>query len=84
MPAWAVALRFVLMPLDSLACYFSSKRGYQVETDTWLIGGVKYTGRFFYDIANSPDVAFRFEKQGDALMVTRIELDALRKDGAIR
>ena len=44
LPWWALTVRAVLYPLDFFYWRMCQSRGYQWQSDTWLIEGVTYTG----------------------------------------
>lgn len=71
-PWWLLLIRFLLFPIDTLYWRLSSSRGYQPDTDTWLIDGVRWSS---YAIARLPqDVGrvFLVTRNGDDLTFVRI------------
>ena len=42
LPRWLLSLRALLYPLDFFYWKMREGRGYQPESDTWIINGVKY------------------------------------------
>ncbi len=48
LPAWGVALHWLLFPLLSLRYWNDGRNGYDVRSDTWRIHGLKFTGSYFY------------------------------------
>ena len=63
LPWWALATRAILFPLDFFYWQFSRAVGYQWESDTWLIEGIRYSGRMLRLLSKS---------QGELYLVTRI------------
>lgn len=43
LPVWLLVVRAILFPLEFLFWRMSGSRGYQLESDTWLIEGVQYS-----------------------------------------
>ena len=72
LPPWAVAIRWVLFPLDSAYWTMSRTRGYQWQSDTWLIEGVQYTGAAMRLLANADGETYRITRDGGAVMLERV------------
>jgi len=74
-PRWALVLRAVLFPLKALHRCMGKNHGYQWETDTWLIEGVKYSGKAMRALANADGETYRIRCDGDCLVVEMIKPD---------
>ena len=72
LPPWAVALRWLLFPLDSAYWTMSRSRGYQWRSDTWLIEGVHYTGAAMRALACADGEVYRITRSGDTVMLERV------------
>lgn len=75
LPWWALAARAVLYPIDFLFWGLSATRGYQPATDTWLINGVKYSGRSLFLLAHADGETFRVTRSGDTVIFERVPHD---------
>lgn len=72
LPPWAVALRWILFPLDSAYWSLDRKRGYDLYSDSWLINGVRYTNEAMRALANAQGETYRITRIGDAVTVQRL------------
>lgn len=52
-PAWLRVVRAILYPLDTFYWHMSKTRGYQVQTNTWIINGVSYSSSGLRVLANA-------------------------------
>lgn len=74
-PGWMVVVRAVLFPLDTLYWRMSRTRGYQPESDTWLINGRCYAAQVFDTggLLSPPGSAVRIvADSGDGVWVERL------------
>lgn len=72
LPWWALAARAVLYPLDFLFWRLGKKRGYQLESDTWLIGGIRYSSTALHLLAQAKGEAYRVTRSGDTVIFERV------------
>lgn len=75
LPQWVMALRFVLFPLDSLYWHLSKSRGYQPESDTWLIEGIRCSGKAMRMLSKAQGEAYRITRAGETLTLELIQAD---------
>lgn len=73
LPTWAFALRAVLFPLEFLHWYMARASGYQFETDTWLIHGVRYSDRALHRLSKSSGEIYRIHRAGDVVTLEVVE-----------
>lgn len=71
MPWWALALRWILYPLDSFYWKMSATRGYQMERNVWLIDGVPFCAKSLHDLANATGEAFTAENVNGTIIIRR-------------
>lgn len=72
LPWWAVAIRWLMFPLESAYWTMCRTRGYQWRDDTWLIYGVRYTGAALRTLAESEGETYRITRTGDAVRLERV------------
>lgn len=75
LPWWALAARAVLFPLDFLFWRMSQTRGYQRQSDTWLIEGVTYSGRALRLFAQAQGETYRVTRTGETVTLERVHND---------
>ena len=75
LPWWALAARAVLYPLDFILWRVREKCGYQPATDTWVINGVKYSGRSLFRLAHADGETYRVTRSGDTVIFERVPRD---------
>lgn len=71
LPWWAIAIRFVLFPLDSFYWSFSCRTGYQPWKDEWMIHGIKFSGGALRMLGKCDGGIYKIELRND---VIRFEL----------
>lgn len=67
-----LALRAVLYPLDFFYWKMSKTRGYQLESDTWIIEGVRYTGEALRALANAKGETYRITRTRGCITLERV------------
>lgn len=65
-------VRAALFPLDTLYWKMSRNTGYQWESDTWNIHGVKYTGKALLDLSQAQGEIYRVTRKGDCVALERM------------
>ena len=75
LPWWALAARAMLYPVDFLFWRLSKTRGYQPESDTWLIGGLRYSSRALDLLAQAKGETYRVTRSGDTVVFERVHHD---------
>lgn len=75
LPCWLLLIRAVLYPLDFFYWRMSKTRGYQLESDTWNINGVRYTGAALRALAESQGETYRITRTGDCVTLERVDAD---------
>ncbi len=76
LPTWAIALRAVLFPLEFFHWYMTRARGYQFESDTWLIHGVRYSDRALHRLSKSNGEIYRINRTGDVVTLEVVEANS--------
>ena len=74
LPWWCRLVRAMLFPLDTVYLTLSKSRGYQVESDSWIIGGCKFSHRSLMNLANSSGEVYRVTRKADFIICERIEV----------
>ena len=77
LPWWALAVRAVLYPLDFLFWRMSRTRGYQWQSDTWLIEGVTYSGTALRHLAAAQGETYRVYRTGETVTLERVHNEKL-------
>lgn len=67
-----LVLRAILYPLDFFYWKMSKTRGYQWESNTWTIGGVRYSDAALRAFASAQGETFRITRSGDCITVERV------------
>jgi len=70
LPKWAVRLRFVLFPLNTLLWRIANTQGYDPATDLWTVGGIRFTASFIRSLARPGTRIVRVDRFGDTMAVT--------------
>ncbi len=72
LPWWAVLLRGILFPIDSLYWKLSKTRGYQWENDTWIIDGVAYSGDSLRKLSQAHNEIYQVSRVGNIIVFKRV------------
>ncbi len=72
LPWWALTIRAILFPLDSLFWKISKRTGYQWQSDCWIINGIKYSSKALNTLAKSNGELYRFNRSGDTITVEMV------------
>ena len=72
LPPHLLMLRSILYPLDWFYWHMSKTRGYQFESDTWNIEGIKYTGDALRALANAQGEIYKITRTGDCVTLERV------------
>lgn len=67
LPWWFLLIRAVLFPIDTLYWRLSRTRGYQWESDTWIIEGVRWSPRAIARLPEHVGRVFLVTRDGDEL-----------------
>ena len=73
LPWWALAVRAVLYPIDSLFWSMSEARGYQLKSDTWRINGIIYSSKALLLLAKAQGETYRVTRTGDTLTLEKVD-----------
>jgi hypothetical protein len=69
---WLMVVRAILFPLDSFYWRMSRSRGYEWESDTWNINGIRYTGEGLRALAESQGETYRITRVGECVTLERV------------
>lgn len=72
LPWWAMVIRALLFPLDFLYWRMSKSRGYQMESDTWVVEGVRMSGRSVRMLAEAKGDIYRVTGLGHSILFERV------------
>lgn len=72
LPWWALMVRAVLFPLDFFYWRMSKARGYQWQSDTWIIEGVTYSGEALRRLAKAQGEIYRVTRLGETVVLERV------------
>lgn len=81
---WLLTARAILYPLDFIYWRMSMSRGYQLETDTWKIYGVRYSASSLRWLAEAQGETFLVTRNGDTVTLERVHNAAAMPDGQHR
>ena len=68
-----LVLRSILFPLQSFYWQMHKTRGYQWESDTWEIEGIRYTGAALRALAESQGETYKITRTGGCVNVERVD-----------
>jgi hypothetical protein len=72
LPKWAMILRVGLFPLDTLFWVMSQTRGYQIDKDVWVIGGVEYSDRSLYLLSKAQGETYRITRKDNVIHIEQV------------
>lgn len=78
---WAISVRATLFPLDFFYWRMSKSRGYQTDTDTWLIEGVAYSGAALRWLAKAQGEIYRVTRTGETVTLESIDAELYERIG---
>lgn len=61
----------LLFPLQFMCWQINKGAGYQIQTDTWIIHGKKYSGSMFRYLAIGNDQTFKIINRDDGIITIR-------------
>jgi len=70
LPWYLVLARAVLYPVDSFQWFVCTNSRYDIRTDTYIIGGVRFSYKALMALAHSDGEIFRVHRAGEWLTVT--------------
>lgn len=73
LPRWLLIIRTILYPLDFFYWRMSETRGYQWQSDTWNINGVRYTGAALRALAEAQGETYRITRTGECVTIERVD-----------
>jgi hypothetical protein len=65
-------LRAILFPLQALHSYMHRMDGYQIQSDTWLISGVRYSRKTLQCLSNAQGETYKINRSGDTVTLERL------------
>ena len=74
---WLLIVRAILYPLDFFYWRMSLNRGYHLESDTWTIYGVRYSGNALRQLAKAQGETYRVSREGETVTLERVHNAAL-------
>jgi len=77
LPWWARCIRFVLFPVEVFGWALTRQNHYDILTDTYLIHGVRFSGRCFELLAAEGKCVYKFKREGDLVVAERIRFPEL-------
>ncbi len=72
LPRWLLCIRTILFPLNSFYWCMSKTEGYQFESDTWLIAGIRYSAPALRALAEAQGETFKITRTGETLTAERV------------
>lgn len=73
LPRWLLVIHAILYPLDFVCWQMGKTSGYQWESDTWKIYGVRYTGAALRALAEAQGEAYRITRTGECVTLERLD-----------
>ena len=77
LPWWARCIRFVLFPVEVFGWALTRQNHYDILTDTYLIHGMRFSGRCFELLAAEGECVYKFKREGDLVVAERISFPKL-------
>lgn len=74
LPLWLLIIRAILFPLDFFYWKYSLTSGYQWQTDTWKIHGVRYSGSALIHLAESQGEVFKITRKNGFVTLERLDI----------
>ena len=74
LPIWLLAIHAILYPIATAFWMMSKARGYQPDTDTWLIEGVRYSGEALRTMAHAQGEVYRITRTGECVTLKRLSV----------
>lgn len=81
LPWWALTVRAMLYPMDFFYWHMSQTTGYQLQSDTWLINGVAYSGDSLRLLAKAQGETYRVTRTGETVTLERVHNAELTGQG---
>lgn len=73
LPLWLLVIRASLYPLDFFYWKVSENRGYQWQSNTWNIHGVKYSDEALRALAEAQGETYRVSRTGECVTLERVD-----------
>jgi hypothetical protein len=73
LPWWAITIRAIIFPLDFIYWRMSKSRGYQWKNDTWIINGVRYSGKALYWMSVAQGETYRIRRDGKTVTFEQVQ-----------
>ncbi|NBW57456.1 hypothetical protein EBR43_06675 [bacterium] len=78
LPNWAICLNFIIFPIHSLGWLLTKPNHYDIYTDTYVIHGVRYSGKFLRTLASpNPDSYYRVYRIGDFVSTSEFRQNSM-------
>jgi len=74
LPRWLLVIRATLYPLDFFYWKMSKSRGYQWQSNTWNIHGVRYTDEGLRALADARGEIYRITRTGESVTLERVDV----------
>lgn len=68
-----MTIRAILYPLDFFYWRIGRSRGYQFESDTWNINGLRFTGAALRSLAEAQGETYRITRAGECVKLERLD-----------
>ena len=72
LPGWLLAAKAALFPLEALFCKMGKNRGYQWDSDVWVIDGIRYSGAALHALAKSQGKVFRVSSEDGVVTLEHV------------
>ena len=72
LPFWLLIVRSLIYPLDFLRWRLGMNTGYQFESDTWTIYGVRYSAIALLMLAKAEGEVYRVTRTGGTVSLERV------------
>ena len=73
LPRWLIMIRAILYPLDFFYWKMGENRGYQWQSNTWDIHGVRYTDEALRTLAEAQGETYRITRNGECVTLERVD-----------
>tara|TARA_R110000782_G_scaffold187844_1_gene277972 strand:+ start:464 stop:745 length:282 start_codon:yes stop_codon:yes gene_type:complete len=76
---WLLVVRAVLFPLDTFYWRMSKTRGYDWQTDSWNIEGVRLSGASLRMLSKAAGGFYQIDRDGDLILIELASVDVLKR-----
>jgi len=73
LPFWMLTIKAILYPLEFFYWKMSKAQGYRLETDTWKIEGIHFSGSSLRALANAQGEIYQITRSGNCVILKQLK-----------